>query len=200
MIVAGSMTAAFVAVCGMSTQSSVLDWRAINIRIFKYLYPEVLSGEFSWNLLDWWPVYLLVSLILLMFGALLPDIDSKSSILGRILYIPIQHRTWTHSIWFVIPLIFLGLVHPVLRFVWIGCITHIVADSFSRGGVCFLYPISTYRRYGNGAFIARGHKMKLYRTGFKSETVCVVLCVVCSIAVCIFDRLGFVVFWYWVSV
>ena len=198
MIVAGSAAVVSVAVCGVNTQSSVSDWRAIHRWIFQYFYPESLSGDFSWNLLNWWPVYLVVGLILLMFGSLLPDIDSKSSALGRFLYLPVQHRTWTHSIWFVIPLLLLGVIHPVLSFIWFGCLMHILADEFSRGGVCFLYPVHTYKRYENGAFIARGHKMKLYHTGQKSETICVVCFVILCGIVCILARSGFVVFWHWI--
>ena len=199
MIVAGSAAVASTAVCGLNTQSSVSDWRAIHEWIFQYFYPVVLSGEFSWNLLNWWPVYLFVGLILLMFGSLLPDIDSKSSVLGRFLYVPVQHRTWTHSVWFVIPLLLLGIIHPVLRFIWVGCLLHILADEFSRGGVCFLYPVHTYKRYDSGAFVARGHKVKLYHTGQKSEIICVVCFVVISFLVCILARSGLVVFWRWIT-
>ena len=143
---------------------------------------------------------LLCSLLLLAFGSLLPDIDSKESILGRFLYLPVRHRTWTHSIWFVIPLVCLGLIHPILRFIWLGCFLHILADEFSRGGVCFLYPIHAYRRYPNGAFVAIGHKMKLYHTGDKSELRCVIAVCVISILICAICFRGFISFWQWITI
>ena len=55
---------------------------------------------------------------LLMLGTLLPDIDSKKSILGRFFHLPVKHRTWTHSIWPLIPLYFLGSFVPQLFFLF----------------------------------------------------------------------------------
>jgi hypothetical protein len=198
-IVCGAEAASAVAVCCTGAASGVSDFRSLPVSILNYFYPESLCADFSMGVLNWWPFYLLCSLLLLILGSLLPDIDSEKSVLGRFLYLPVQHRTWTHSIWFVIPFILLGFVHPVFRFLWIGVLSHILADEFSRGGVCFMYPVHTYKRYGSGAFIARGHKIKLYHTGERSETVCVVVCVLCALVLCGLCWRGWIFFWQWIT-
>lgn len=99
------------------------------------------------------------------FGGLLPDIDSKSSLLGR--YVPnrlhryIKHRGITHS------LLFVGIVYAVAwlvqyagaaRDVWgapaysyiplalaVGTATHLFADSLTIQGVPLLAPLSKKR-------------------------------------------------------
>ena len=200
LIVNGAVCAGSLGVCCSVVISKVSNVQDLSLSVLKYFYPASLCGNISWDLLSFWPIYLLCSLLLLAFGSLLPDIDSKESILGRFLYLPVRHRTWTHSIWFVIPLVCLGLIHPILRFIWLGCFLHILADEFSRGGVCFLYPIHAYRRYPNGAFVAIGHKMKLYHTGDKSELRCVIAVCVISILICAICFRGFISFWQWITI
>lgn len=115
----------------------------------------------------------------LLFGSLLPDIDSETSTLGR--YVKpiaraIPHRTFTHTLWVVLVL---GVVsvfvdNGYLYMLTLGYTLHIVEDSFSRQGICWLYPIvGTYRQYGNGAVIKskRNPKFFFYRTNKTSEWV-----------------------------
>lgn len=111
------------------------------------------------------------------FGSLLPDIDSRSSALGRYARLPFGHRTWTHSIWAVAAVLALAewLPVPGARGLAFGYILHLIMDSLSSMGVCWLYP---FRRYvymdhgtwrkgsgGHGPKTAEGHRLKLYRTG-----------------------------------
>lgn len=125
-----------------------------------------------------------VSIVLFGLGTLLPDVDSQGSILGRVVYLPIRHRTWTHSIW---PLLVLfALSFAWIGFFWIalGMFFHLLMDSVSRQGVCWFYPISKYRYYSGGAAVKVKHLLKFYRTGSKMEKfVCYTYVVLC---VCVF--------------
>ena len=96
-----------------------------------------------------WTVVLFVSML---FGTLLPDIDKKTSMLGRYVHIFVKHCTWTHTAWALF-------------------ILHLLMDSVSWAGICWFYPIQQYRYYPNGAFVAKNHKCKLYHAGAKSEIV-----------------------------
>lgn len=113
-----------------------------------------------------------------LFGALLPDIDTSTSTLGR--YVPfvgaiIPHRTITHTIWAVlalgIPIFALGRSSYLVA-MWIGYVLHIVEDTFSRQGIAWFYPIDNYRTYGSGAVVKKGRNPKFfyYRTGSDTET------------------------------
>lgn len=96
-------------------------------------------------------VFILVALI----ATYIPDIDSKVSKLGkhRIFRIPqffIKHRGIIHSFVFLI-VVFLILVVfvPVVAFAFfIGYSLHLLADSFTRQGVCLFYPFSKMKSKG----------------------------------------------------
>jgi membrane-bound metal-dependent hydrolase YbcI (DUF457 family) len=91
-------------------------------------------------------------LLLAILGALLPDIDHPSSIIGSICS-PISsainryfgHRTLTHSLAFVaiIATVFMPLIllnwHYYIAII-AGCISHIISDGFNVSGVPLLYP------------------------------------------------------------
>lgn len=119
----------------------------------------------------------------LLFGSLLPDIDSKRSILGR--FVPfveeiIGHRTYTHTIWVVLLLSALAYYVGNL-FLWmvvLGYIGHIIQDSFSVQGIDWLYPFGKgYKSYG-GASIKKGFHLGLYRVGGVFETIIAVVMVI----------------------
>ena len=118
-----------------------------------------------------WFIYVIATCLFLI-GTYLPDCDSKSSTIGKLFYIPVEHRTWTHAIWF--PLIW-GIVFwflfPPLVWVSIGYFLHLFWDSLSVGGVCFCYPFTNYRTFRGGAKVKKHHYLKLYRVGSVSETV-----------------------------
>lgn len=114
----------------------------------------------------------------LILGSLLPDIDSKNSILGR--YVPfmediVGHRGITHTIWVVL-LFFVGAYFSGNLFVWMvafGYFFHLLQDSFSRQGVAWLYPLGKgYRSYGN-AKIKEGFHIPLYRVDSVTEYIIV---------------------------
>lgn len=122
-----------------------------------------------------------------LFGCLLPDVDSPKSILGKHFHIPVKHRTWTHTIWIVLLLFFGSL--KVIPLFWIsyGYLVHLLVDAFSRGGVCFLYPITRYRDYPGGAHVKSKHIFKIYTPGGKSEDVLCKLMIFSSIAFMVFN-------------
>ena len=95
-----------------------------------------------------------------LLGSVLPDIDTPESMIGRHVYIPIEHRTLTHAIW--IPLILFGLAvlwwgsfSGFVAFgLSLGWFSHIAVDGLSTGGVAYLWPMTDYIRYPSGAFCA----------------------------------------------
>lgn len=111
--------------------------------------------------------------VFLFLGSLLPDIDYPHSTLGRIIYIPVEHRTWIHTIWFVI-LFGVGSIwfRPL---VWLafGFFFHLFWDNFSKTGICFIYPIIKKRKH---------HPLKLYTSSGMSEKVVVVIMLIFTFA------------------
>lgn len=119
-----------------------------------------------------------IALYIVMFwiGCLLPDIDHPHSTFGQTFHIPIQHRTWTHTIWVVAALAIPAIWIPIFFWLVYAYFLHLCVDAFSRGGVCFFYPISTYLDYPSGAHVKKKHFFKVYRPGQLSEkVVCVIL-------------------------
>lgn len=121
-------------------------------------------------------LYITIWIALFIIGTLLPDIDSKTSLLGRVIHIPVEHRTWTHTIWICAILIAASFFVPFVWALTVGYILHIIIDSFSTGGICWFYPISQYRMLNNGGKIKKHHK-GIYRVGKTSEAIfLLVLC------------------------
>lgn len=136
-----------------------------------HLYPEVMMTKMVPRSFAYL-VATIVWLIGVWLGSLLPDIDSKSSYLGRYVHLPLKHRTWTHTIWAVLLLFFLCLTGSFGCSIWLGYTLHVVVDSFSVCGVCWTYPLKKYRYFSNGAMVKPHHRLKLYHAGKNSETVC----------------------------
>lgn len=111
-------------------------------------------------------LYFGIGIFLYLLGVLLPDLDSPYSLIGKKLYLPIAHRTWLHSIWFVIPFAVGSIWVRVLFFLALGMFVHLFFDSFSRSGIKWFYPFS-WR-----------HSIKLYHTSQVSEYVCTGITVV----------------------
>lgn len=140
------------------------------------------------------PPFALVALALFVFGTLLPDCDIESSAIGRWFSIPAKHRTWTHSIW--APILLVGIFYVWQKWVWslwlvFGYVVHLILDSWSVMGICWLYPYPGYREYASGARVkrSRAHRFfKWYHAGTQEETLVVgalvVVAVVVNYAVC----------------
>ena len=114
--------------------------------------------------------------LLFFLGTILPDIDQPNSLVCSMLRfsIPLPHRRVTHSLWACILFLVLGLRVRPLMYLFAGYVVHVLMDKPSYAGVCLLWPFTRYEEYPNGAFVARGHKLKLYRTGEGSEILFVV--------------------------
>lgn len=59
-------------------------------------------------------VTLPVCLAAYFIGTLLPDIDNPKSILGRMIHIPVEHRTWLHAIYLYLIIGALRWLYPLL--------------------------------------------------------------------------------------
>ena len=142
-------------------------------------------------------VYPLVGYSCFVLGSLLPDIDHKYSTLGKYFYLPVRHRTWTHSIWFVLPFLWLGTKNRFMFWMALGIILHILLDSFSASGVSFFYPFTSMRTYRR-AKAYRGHGLTLYSVGDPAEDIFMLLVVVISLGFFVYMGLwnhGFWTFW-----
>ena len=102
-----------------------------------------------------WFGFFFISFLLYGVGCVLPDICKQN-------WFPFKHRTWTHAIYFPIFCFILSWYYPFIFWLGYSYLLHLIYDSFSIAGVCFLYPLSNYKRYGNGAFFKKGHR-GLYR-------------------------------------
>lgn len=121
----------------------------------------------------------ITSIMALLFyvGTLLPDIDTPESMICRKLhfYLPVKHRTWTHTIWAVVILGLSALVWKPLWALWLGYTLHLFWDSFSVSGCQWIYPIKTK------------HFVKLYQTsGFSEWLLCLLVsCVAAGLCACV---------------
>lgn len=154
-----------------TTSHSVLQ--SIMIGLDGIIWPVVQTMFFETDSLSFW-LFAIISIAGFYIGTLMPDIDNPNSMLGKFLHLPIEHRTWTHAIWLPIILSLLAIMQRWLSWLVLGYMLHLIWDNFSRGGVCFLYPIKKYRHFGDsGAKIKDGHFLYLYRTGQMSEGIVV---------------------------
>lgn len=173
-LVAGAATCVAAASAGrMILDSETAALAPARDRVSRLVSDYVLVGDWFGTRLVW----AAGAAILFMLGALLPDIDSPNSTISSALgfSLPIPHRRVTHSIWPCALLLWLGLRFRCLMWLLAGYASHLLLDKPSAAGVCLLWPLTRYRTYPGGAFVARGHKLKLYRAGEASETVFVIL-------------------------
>lgn len=130
---------------------------------------ETGAGAFSEFMLDGgqMPMFLFVPLGILLYfiGALLPDVDSPYSMLGRVIHIPVEHRTWTHAIWWPVLLCVGGIWVRLLMWLGLGVFLHDFVDSFSASGLNWFYPIKKKHK----------HRLKLYHTGHIGERVIIII-------------------------
>lgn len=157
-------------ITGLSFVHNLTQFYTIDFSGFSLLLPSEITLSFSNGFFMETFIFIVIAFASLIFGCLLPDIDSPTSMLGKIFYLNVGHRTWTHSIWAVALLGYFSIRYYFVRWLLLGYCLHLIEDSVSAAGLCFLYPFKRYRKYGH-AFVAPGHKLKLYHTGTKSEKV-----------------------------
>ncbi len=113
-----------------------------------------------------------ISGVCYMAGTLAADIDNPKSMAGRYFYLPIGHRTFTHSVWPLAILLALSCLNAYTRplfYFMLGWLSHLLLDSVSACGVAWLWPFYGYRHYGPNVKIARGWHLKLYHSGDSME-------------------------------
>lgn len=97
--------------------------------------------------------------IWLVAGSILPDVDSKNSLLGKTFpFIPklIKHRTLTHSI------IFIASAFILNKYLAIGCALHVFLDMMTKMGCPLLYPIRYNSRLPLAGFVKTGGKFEAF--------------------------------------
>ncbi len=104
------------------------------------------------------PVYPLWYFGLVLFGALLPDIDHKESIISKWFYpvawlitLLFRHRGIVHSIFFIAGLFWVVSHYAGTAFaipLTLGFLSHIIIDSFTVRGINYLYPLTTFKISG----------------------------------------------------
>lgn len=123
----------------------------------------------------------LLCFLAFLFGSILPDIDSKNSLLGKHMPFTLQHRGWCHTIWFSLPFFMLSVFFFPFFWMGIGMLLHLFWDSFSAAGLSFFSPA----RVPNGqmSYALFGHRLRFYHTGKMSEYVVVGVVVLLTIFV-----------------
>lgn len=179
------------------------DYRVsrIGTAMLDFFIPRFISRHFDDGFFHQCIVYMICLSICFAFGTLLPDIDSKKSMLGRFIHIPFkQHRGWTHSVWFLMPFVILSIWSIYIRALCAGYFLHLLLDSVSAAGVCWSYPLKKYIMYPNGGFVAPGHKHKWYHAGSEAEQVlanCILFfCFFCIVYFGVIQK-GLSELWFW---
>lgn len=143
---------------------------------FSFSFSNILSDAKSIG-------FILLLLVLLLFGTLVPDICSPNSMLGRYFYLPVGHRTITHAIWIPIALLLMSINWNIVLYVFLGYILHLFYDSFSVMGVCYLYPLTNYTPTTNSK-VKSGSRLVFYRAdGSLSELIFTSVIVCINIAI-----------------
>lgn len=134
-------------------------------------------------------LYLILAVVLFWVGSLLPDIDSKSSLLGRHLHVPGPHHGFTHTNWFLAILLLFALpgFTRVLFWLFLGALLHCLVDGMSKAGRVGFYPLSKHKIIafpdGTPCVVTVGNRISLYKVGGISELVVLVV----SVALCAFS-------------
>lgn len=122
-------------------------------------------------------LYTILILAFFIFGSILPDVDSKSSLIGKWIYVPVEHRTWFHALYIPILLFIISIWVRPFFFLAFGYLLHLFFDSFSTCGICWFYPYPGYVTFEGGARVKDHHWIKLYKTNSTGEYVIVVIMV-----------------------
>lgn len=118
--------------------------------------------------------------LLILFGSLLPDLDTPNSKLGRklwpisfVLSLFVKHRTATHSFLFIGIVATIGLValYPLTESLYIalavaiGTSSHIAGDWLTNSGVPLLHPFIKKRFRAPVTFYTGSFKEKIVSLG-----------------------------------
>jgi membrane-bound metal-dependent hydrolase YbcI (DUF457 family) len=123
------------------------------------------------------PLYL----SLCLFGSLLPDIDHTKSLIGKLFYpiakwisVKFGHRTITHSIFFLIAIVFISFFLDKLFFqnyditiiVFFSVFSHLLFDMLTLQGIPLFYPI-----YKNPCVLPANPELRIRTGNLKQEGI-----------------------------
>lgn len=113
--------------------------RGVTHLVFGLLLAALLTQLFSYE-------KPLLAVLLVLLGSLLPDVDEKSSLLGR--HVPLigffsRHRTFFHGILFLVACVI--VLASVVDFVYVwafiaGFVSHLLLDALTPAGVKPFWP------------------------------------------------------------
>lgn len=156
---------------GLLVNVGGLDLGVINEMVRSWAVPDTPDGFLSWAMFIGWIV---VATGCLIVGGYLPDIDSKSSTLGRYVHVPLRHRGWTHSNWFVLAIFALSLFDPTHLSPWLmlGVISHDLSDELSQAGRVHWYPFTSYKviTRSNHEIVVKPRWRGFYQTSSSSSS------------------------------
>lgn len=106
---------------------------------------------------EYWYISVAIGMPLFIIGTLLADADLPHSLMGRFMpwgtiwrrqsasepaTSPIAHRGWTHTLWVLLGVGALAAtVAPVLVWLLVGMVTHVLLDAASMAGWVWYYPL-----------------------------------------------------------
>ncbi len=136
----------------------------------------------------WYPMAALAGLLFVV-GTLWCDIDSKHTMLGRYLHLPLRHRGWTHTDWLFLPAAMASPFEPSGLLAWftLGWFTHLLLDEISRAGRVHFYPLTNYKVYttpppDSREIVVKRHWVGLYKAGKPSEYIVLLALVIGAVA------------------
>lgn len=149
----------------------------------QFILNEFVGNHSDINKVAW----VVMAVLFFLLGSILPDIDSPKSMISKLLHfhLPIEHRTWTHTIWIVMVFGICSIFFRPLMFMTLGYFLHLFWDGLSTAGCCFFYPFEKYRTYGN-AKVKEKHILKLYHTSKATEYVLLGIVLTLTVAMCIY--------------
>ena len=110
---------------------------------------------------------------IVMLGALVPDLDTHHSYLGRrlpFISIPlgllVGHRTFTHSVWPIMIAITLGYSLEAIWLYWLafGMFLHLAGDFVTNTGIPLLWPLP--KRMSSGLTVSTGGLLEFAMAAF----------------------------------
>lgn len=143
--------------------------------------------------------YLLAGAAIALYyiGLLLPDIDTTSTISGKLHFkLPFRHRGVTHSIWAICLFLVPSLIWRqawILRYLALGMLCHDFADSFSKSGWVPFYPLGRYMVVHKSTVYSKRRHITLYASDREGSenTMIAVFGVISAAAIA-----AAIIFWY----
>ena len=125
------------------------------------------------------PLFIACAVLLVCLGAVLPDIDSSTSHIGRHIPFPGPHRGITHSNWMLIAMAVPIVWVRIWLWLWLGMFFHDVLDAYSAAGRVGWYPLGRWRVVPSGSgdrvVVSHAPHHRAYVTGGRGEVTTLVI-------------------------